>query len=56
MKVIVYEEDKITELVNCLNTISVTGIEQARILAQAADIIDTGKRGNSERTEKGDEK
>lgn len=43
MKKITYEESQIKELVNVLNGIRVTGIEQARRLAYAASILDMGK-------------
>lgn len=39
-----YEENDIKELVNVLNGIRVTGIEQARRIAYIASILDKGKK------------
>lgn len=39
-----YEEKDIEELVNVLNGVKVTGIEQARRIAYIASILDKGKK------------
>lgn len=43
MKVYVYEQEQVNRLLACLNSLQVSGIEQAKILVMASNIVETGK-------------
>ena len=43
MKCIVYKYEDIQTVVSMLNGLTVTGIEQARLVSAIADVLDTGK-------------
>ncbi|WP_147354500.1 hypothetical protein [Clostridium sp. AF24-2LB] len=45
MKTLTYDYKKMQRAVQLLNTISICGIAQARIIAEIADILDSGTLG-----------
>lgn len=55
MKCLVYSYTDIEAMVPMLNSLTVTGIEQARIVSAIADILDTGKVKNIDEQPKKEE-
>lgn len=55
MKCLVYSYTDIEAMVSMLNSLTVTGIEQARTISAIADILDTGKVKNIDEQPKKEE-
>lgn len=43
MKIVIYKHDDIVKLTNAINSIAVRGFDQARLIALAGDILDSGE-------------
>lgn len=54
MRVIIYEHEKMKYAGSLLNQIEVSGTKNFRILAEIADILDSGKMGDYSKKEDGE--
>lgn len=50
-KIVVFKYEDVRRLADCINSIQVSGFENAKLISMAANIIDTGRIKNKDSTE-----
>lgn len=50
-KIVVFKYEDVRKLADCINSIQVSGFENAKLISMAANIIDTGRIKNKDSTE-----